>query len=151
MKLAWAGYGLLGMAATGTLALALVFRSFEASREPSRHELCDLLEPVAEGEDAWLGTYRLYSEASAIVLEPDGVFTGETRWHDPDEFVCSLPVPEPVPGSWEREGSVVRLVPGEKGPSLEFELGRLEGEYVLLSEFSAWHRVPDAAVTSSSR
>ncbi len=143
MRLAWAGYGLLGVAGTATLALALTFRSFDAGPRVLRNRLVERLQPVAGSDSTWCGTYRLFSNSDTVVFDPDGVFRGRTSGCGCNsDYHCGFEhVPEQR-GSWEREGSVVRAR-GKSGPALELELGILDGEYVLLSEFSTWRRVPE--------
>jgi hypothetical protein len=152
MRLAWAGYGLFAIAGTATLTLWASFRALDAEPPAPRNALAERLRAVDADDLAWFGTYRLYPGTEGFVIEPGGVLRDTTSCRCDPESPCLYTHFDPVaPGSWERNGSKVRVRSGKGGPVRELELGLLDGAYVLLGEFSAWRRFPDSTATSSSR
>jgi len=142
MRLAVAGLGLFGVVGVASVVLWLNLRSFGAAlREPPRIEREGFV-PVTSDDLSWLGTYRLYSSSSEIELRAQGSYRTRflSKEYSPDETIDLLPPPD-FEGKWSREGSTLLLTPNDNSPAQRFELGRLDGGYVLLTEFCAWRRV----------
>lgn len=148
MRGTWVGGGLLVLGSTGALVIELSFRAHERDARARRAAVAARLEPVLDEDHAWPGLYRTSpGSIEEIAVYPRGSFH-EFLLDDPD---VDLPAFRERSGTWHREGAFVVLNPNDRTRPRELELGRLDGEYVLLGDFSVWRRVPDAFATSSSR
>jgi hypothetical protein len=141
MRLAVAGLGLLGVVGTASVVLWFGLRSLGSElREPRKIEREGFV-PVTTDDTAWLGTYRLLSSFNEIELRAEGTYRAriEIPQSPPEDLVDSFPMTDE--GKWSREGSSLLLMPTAHMPVQRFELGRLDGGYVLLSEFCTWRQV----------
>jgi len=160
MRLATVAFGLSGIVATTTLVFLASFRSFERGPQPLRNRCSDRLLHLAGDDRSWFGTYELFTDIGRIEVLANGDYRQEPPSPGGEDFDgcgnCYLGWldrqrrwREDHAGTWQRDGATVVFRP-KGSPAFERELGLLDGEYVLLSEFSAWRRVPDARATSSS-
>ena len=142
MQLGVAGLGLLTVVGTASLSIWLTFRSLEAEPPARRHRDQARLIPIAADNESWLGTYRLFS-GDGMEFLPGGVYRGANSdgWNSESDSWCWLGEVDHS-SRWTRDGTTVRVAPYERVGPREYELGLLDGEYVLLTEFCTWRRAP---------
>ncbi len=128
------------MASISALVLWLAFRSFDAEARHQRDSLAERLEPVEESDHAWLGTFRL-AHGHVLTFRADG-------WYFETSLVFGgsdlPPSTEKETGRWSRAGSTITMSPEERARPRELELGRVDGEYVLLGPHAVWRQESQA-------
>lgn len=127
----------LGLTAVAGLVISLGLLAFCRAPEMRIHPDRDRLGSVGPDDTAWLGSY--HRGYWGFELRADGRYS-ET-FNDPEESHHGL-LPTEITGSWSRAGATVSLRPDRRGPFREFALGVLDGELVLMSEYTVWRRQP---------